>query len=297
MEKLTTFINLQTDYGFKLIFGLPENKHILMRFLNAVFGDDLTVTDVVYHNKEILPATPDGKRIIYDIYCTSQEQKHHFILEMQNAYEPPFEDRMLYYTAKAVAGQGQAGWTYELKPVITIVVMDFDLRGMKKALVHDFRVADVATGEILSDKMRMIMLSLARIEHKTWKECESEIERLLYLIKNMDKLEKDSEIYRSKEYKEIFDAAESQSLASEDVVAYSQSLQRLRDMQSGIEFARKESFQEGMEEGRKEGRKEGMERGWEQAQLTIARNLKRIGTKLQDIMAATNLSADVIAGL
>ncbi len=95
----------------------------------------------------------------------------------------------------------------------------------------------------------------------------------------------------------LFDAAESQSLASEDVVAYSQSLQRLRDMQSGIEFARKESFQEGMEEGRKEGRKEGMERGWEQAQLTIARNLKRIGTKLQDIMAATNLSADVIAGL
>lgn len=24
----TTFLNLQTDYGFKLLFGTPENKHI-----------------------------------------------------------------------------------------------------------------------------------------------------------------------------------------------------------------------------------------------------------------------------
>lgn len=46
----TTFLNLQTDYGFKLLFGTPENKHILIRFLNALLGGWLRVDDVVYHD-------------------------------------------------------------------------------------------------------------------------------------------------------------------------------------------------------------------------------------------------------
>ena len=72
MEQLTTFINIQTDYGFKRIFGTPKNKRILIRFLNALLGDRVSVTDVVYHDKEMLPEDENGKRIIYDVYCTSQ---------------------------------------------------------------------------------------------------------------------------------------------------------------------------------------------------------------------------------
>ncbi len=256
MEELTTFINLQTDFGFKKIFGTPENKQILIRFLNALLGESLPITDVVYHDKEMLPSNEDGKRIIYDIYCTSQDEKHHFILEMQNIYEPPFEDRVLYYTAKAIAGQGKKGWRYKLRPVISIVVTDFNLRRMKEALIHDMQVADLSTGDVLTDNMRIMLLSLKQIENKSWDQCKSEIERLMYLIKNMDKLDKNSEIYKSKEYKEIFDAAETGNMVQEEMVAYSQSLQKLQDIQSGIDYARQESYNDGLIKGRKEGLRE-----------------------------------------
>lgn len=258
MKKLTPFINLQTDYGFKKIFGTPENKKILIRFLNALLGESITVTDIVYHDKEMLPSNEDGKRIIYDIYCTSQEEKHHFILEMQNIYEPPFEDRVLYYTAKAIANQGKSRWQYDLKPVISIVVMDFDFRHMNKAIIHKMQVADLSTGDVLTDKMCIMLLSLKQIEIKEWNDCINEIEQLMYLIKNMDKLDKNSEIYRSKQYKEIFDAAETDNMANEELVAYSQSLQKLHDIQSGLEYARQESFNDGMAEGRAEGRAESL---------------------------------------
>ena len=261
MEQLTTFINIQTDYGFKRMFGTPKNKRILIRFLNALLGDSVAVNDVVYHDKEMLPDDENGKRIIYDVYCTSQCENHHFILEMQNFYEPPFAERVLYYTTKIIAGQGKKGWDYNLKPVISIVVMDFDLKDLTKALIHDMQLADVRTGDILTDKMKVLLLSLKQIESKAWKDCCSEIERLMYLIKNMDKLDKNSEIYKSREYQDMFDAAETDNMVNEELVAYSESLQRMRDYQSGLDYARKESFEDGVSKGIEEGRKEGIAEG------------------------------------
>lgn len=258
MDQLTTFINLQTDYGFKRLFGTARNKPILIRFLNAVLGETVTVTDVVYHDKEMLPRDEDGKRIIYDVYCTSQGDSHHFILEMQNFYEPPFEERVLYYTTKIISDQGKKGWNYSLSPVISIVVMDFDLRHLRKSLMHDIRMTDVNTGEVLTDKIRVLLLSLRHVSTKKWEECGSEIERLMYLIKNMDKLDKNSEIYRSREYEEMFEAAETDNMVKEELVAYSESLQRMRDYQSGLDYARKESYDDGVSKGRAEGRAEGL---------------------------------------
>ncbi len=72
MTEITTFfLNLQTDFAFKKVFGSIQNKHILIRFLNALFEGQLRVTDIKYHDKEILPSEEAGKRIVYDVYCTS----------------------------------------------------------------------------------------------------------------------------------------------------------------------------------------------------------------------------------
>lgn len=301
MDGLTTFINIRTDYGFKRMFGTPENRHILIRFLNALLGDAITVTDVVYHDKEMLPPSEDGKRIIYDIYCTSRDEGHHFILEMQNIYEPPFEDRVLYYTAKAIAGQGKRGWRYRLSQVISIVIADFDFRNMGTSLIHDMRVADVSTGDVLTDKMRVMLLSLKRMDGMSWEECGSEIERLMYLIKNMDKLDKNSEIYKSREYQEIFDAAETDNMVQEDVVAYSQSLQRLEDIQSGIDYARQESYNEGVvigiEKGKEEGRAEGKAEGKLEAMNELAIKMVNSGLDIDFIQGITGLPKEDIQKL
>lgn len=105
----TPFIEWRSDFGFKRMFGTQANQRILVRFLNALFGDEFTVTKVEFHDKEILPKSEASKRIIYDIYCQAKPESfrasrinedhfptimsedsevkdytHHFILEMQN---------------------------------------------------------------------------------------------------------------------------------------------------------------------------------------------------------------------
>ena len=124
----TEFINLQTDFGFKHVFGSLKHKSLLIRFLNALFKDLLTVNDVTYHDKEILPTEEKGKRIVYDVYCTSKSKRKDSLLFPSNqlSYSPPFEERMVYYVSQMVSRQGRAGWDYTLDPVFAVAVLDFN---------------------------------------------------------------------------------------------------------------------------------------------------------------------------
>lgn len=274
---LTTFVNVRTDFGFKQMFGTEKNKRLVIRLLNALFGEEIRITDIQYHDKEILPADENGKRIIYDIYFTSkvvvpkkrlkpqtplvknpvvisiddekEEAIHHFILEMQNVYEPPFEDRVLYYTAKPIASQGQRGWQYTLDPVVTLLVTNFDFSHMSEKLVRYIGIADVETGEVFSDKLRIISLSLKQMANKDWNDCNTEIEEIIYLICNMDKLDKNSEAYKSKRYEDFFEAAETDDFVQEEAVAYSQSLERLYAAEAGVRYAMEQGFQQGIQQG------------------------------------------------
>ncbi|MDE6299411.1 MAG: Rpn family recombination-promoting nuclease/putative transposase, partial [Muribaculaceae bacterium] len=211
----TEFINLQTDFGFKHVFGSLKHKHLLIRFLNALFKDVLTVRDVTYHDKEILPSEEKGKRIVYDVYCTSKfkrnenllfpknqissdngkgEIDYHFILEMQNIYTPPFEERMTYYVFQMVSQQGKIGWDYTLEPVFGIAVIDFNLGKLEPKLIRNVMLTDTDSGEHLTEKVQMIFCSLPQLPKK-WEDCKTEIEQMLFLIKNIETMNTNSKPY------------------------------------------------------------------------------------------------------
>lgn len=87
---MATFINPFTDFGFKRIFGQEKHKRILIGFLNALFADELVVTDLVYRDKEQTGETQQNRTVIYDIYCTLDDGSH-VIVEMQNKKEVNME--------------------------------------------------------------------------------------------------------------------------------------------------------------------------------------------------------------
>lgn len=308
---LTPFINLQSDYGFKRTFGSDEFRPALIRFLKAALGDGINIErvephNVEYHDKEVLPSDPEGKRIVYDVYFTlktaqgdsnfkhrhvinsKDEVMHHFILEMQNAYEPPFEDRMTYYASKMLAEQGVAGWNYDLDPVILIAVTDFDFQHLSPQIEHEFELREKNTHESLTKKLRMLFYSLKRVPAE-WADCKTELQRALYLIKNMDKMDKNSKPYIDGEFDEFFKAAESKNMAAEDVVLYSQSLSRLRSYQAGLDYRFEEGMEKGIYIGEERGRKATLEE--------IARMMKADGTDIVYISKLTGLSIEQIQSL
>ena len=72
---------------------------------------------------------------------------------------------------------------------------------------------------------------------------------------------RESEPYKSGEYKDLFDASEINSLAQEDIVLYSQSYAKMRENELAIEYAAIEAEAKGRAEGRAEGRAKGRAEG------------------------------------
>lgn len=248
----STFIDLLTDYGFKRIFGTEKHKEILRRFLNALFEGKISVANVEFHDKEILPRRDDGKRVIFDIYCTT-DTGHHFIVEMQQEYGATFEKRIIHYAATGIVDQTNRGNDYDFRPVYTIVFTDFDLRQMPGKMVNEILLAERTSHRIFSEDVKIFFLSLKHVKND-WDECANSLEKMLYIIKNMEKMDKESKAYKSGEYPEIFEASEIASMAKEDVVAYSASLQRRNDIMEAIDYARNESYNLGISEGEEKER-------------------------------------------
>lgn len=281
------FMNLRNDVAFKIVFGTPQHSNILMRFLNTIFTGEKTITSIEFKNKEVLPPDKNGKRMVYDIYCCNQ-RKEHFILEMQNVYEPYFENRALLYTLKGLTEQVKKGQQYYLTAVYAIFFTNFDFDHLQKGISHDFGLIDRNTGEEYTDLLNMRFIPMSSVK-KNWNECKTSYDKILFLIKNIHKMDKNSEAYRSKEYEEFFDAAELENLAEEDFVAYSQSYAKMEETERAMEYACSQSFSKGEAIGFSKGESAGFRK--------TAVKLKELGFDAATISEATGLSLDEIQKL
>ncbi len=288
-EDKNTFMNLMTDFAFKHMFGSVSRKHILIQFLNIMFEKEgLHVYDVTYHDKEVLPKNIFGKVIKYDVYCTSPKNKEHFIVEMQRVHHPGFENRAILYAIRAAGNQLKKGQKYELKPVYTIFLVNFHMPNLKPKDLHDVRLMDIDSHEIFSDVLRLMFVTLPDAK-KTWEQCTTQQEKIIYLIKNLHRMDKESAAYKSGEFEDLFNEAELDNMVAEDAVAYSESKLRLEDELAALDYNYEKGMTQGKIKGREEGRKE--------EKFEVARKMKNGGMSLGDIMLYTGLSEKQISDL
>ncbi|MDE6552413.1 MAG: Rpn family recombination-promoting nuclease/putative transposase [Muribaculaceae bacterium] len=278
------FMNLRNDVAFKIIFGTPAHAELLMRFLNSMFSGEKTITKVEFKNKEVLPPDKDGKRMVYDVYCTNQRNEY-FILEMQNVYEPYFENRALLYALKGLTEQVKKGHNYYLDPVFAIFLTNFDFEHLKKGISHDFGLIDRNTREEFTNLLNMRFIPMSSVK-KTWNDCRTSYDKILFLIKNIHKMDKNSDAYRSREYDDFFDAAELDNLAEEDFVAYSQSYAKMEETERAMEYMCSQSFSKGEAVGFAKGEFEGFRK--------TAIKLKDLGFDTATIADATGLTPEEI---
>ncbi len=219
---------------------------------------------------------------------------------MQQSPQVYFINRALIYTGMAMVHQAKRGkWNYKTNPVYGVFLTNFSLTGIKPKLVRRAGVMDLKSHEKLTDAERWFFINLSQMKRKNLQECKNKLERIIYCIKNMNKF---TEI--PKDYEELtplFEAAETASLAAEDVVPYSESEQRLYDeemarLEYGETMAR-EAEQKGRQEGIKEGIMEGRKEGILEGIRKIAKKMKENGDPIDYIQSLSGLSPDIIASL
>ena len=288
---MAKFINPFTDVGFKRIFGQEINKDLLIDFLNALLVGERQVKDIQFLDKELLPEYDKDRSLIYDIYCTD-ENGEQFIVEMQNREHVNFRERTLFYLSQAIARQGERGtdWKFSLTAVYGVFFLNFRLTDLPHKLRTDIVLADRDTHELFTDKMRYIFLELPSF-NKEENECENDFERWIYVLKNMETLQRLPFKARNAVFQRLEQIVDIAAMSKEDRMKYDESIKVYRDRLAIMEFERLKGEQQGFLKGEQQG----FLKGEHKKQIEIARNLKQAGMANDFIAQMTGLLPETVA--
>ncbi len=280
-EFVEKYINPFTDYGFKRLFGEELNKDLLLDFLNELLREEQgQIIDLTYLKTEQLGITEMDRKAIFDLYCEN-EKGEKFIVELQKTKQNFFKDRTVYYSTFPIREQAKrADWDYELKAVYTIAILDFVFESDKKdenKFRYDVKLTEQETHDVFYDKLTFIYLEMPKF-NKTVDELETRFEKWLYVIKNLNKLDRIPDKLREKIFDKLFESAEIAKFTNEQVRSYEDSLKYYRDLKNSIDTAR--------EEGKIEGKIEGKtERNIEIAKKALAK-----GLSIKDVSELTGMT-------
>ena len=286
---MARFINPFTDIGFKRIFGQEMSKPLLIDFLNNLLEGERRIVDLSFLDKE-QPSVYDGDRsLIYDIFCQT-ETGEKIIVEMQNRPQPNFKQRSIYYAAEAISRQGEkgTGWRYEVHPVYLVAFLNFSLSDIGARFRTDVALTDLENKTVFSDTLRLVYLQLPLFT-KEADECDNDFERWIYVLKNMEVLNRLPWAAQNAVFKRLSEIAEVSALSREERLAYDEGLRKYRDTLNVMTGAVEEGLARGRVEGRVEGRAE--------RDIEIARKMLTMGMTVEQIVQATGLDEKQIATL
>ncbi|MFZ4583421.1 MAG: Rpn family recombination-promoting nuclease/putative transposase [Paludibacter sp.] len=254
------YLNPFTDYGFKKLFGEEPNKDLLLDFLNELLHNEQgRITDLTYLRNEHLGNTEADRRSIFDLYCEN-EKGEKFIVELQKTKQKFFKDRALYYSTFPIQEQAKKGdWIYELKAVYTIAILDFvfdDDKSEPEKYRYDVKLSDIETNKVFYDKLTFIYLEMPKFDKKV-EDLDNRFEKWLFVIRNLNRLERIPDKLREKIFDKLFEVAEIAKFTPEQIQSYQDSLKNYRDTKASLDTA----FEEGKMDEKKEVAKAGLREG------------------------------------
>ena len=270
------YIDPFTDFGFKKLFGEECNKDLLLDFLNELLHkEEGKIVSITYLKSDMLGVSEESRKAIFDIHCQN-ERGEKFIVEIQKTKQAFFKDRTLYYTTFPIVKQAITGdWSFELKAVYTIAILNFEFEDGKDdrdKYRYDVMLTDIETHKIFYEKLTFVYLEMPKFT-KTVEELETRFEKWMYVIKNLNRLDNIPDKLREKIFEKMFAAAEIAKLTPDEYEAYVDSLNSYRDFKNSIDTAKAENT------------------------IEIAKKLKKDNMPIELIVKYTNLTIEEIKKL
>ena len=294
------FVNPFTDLGFKIIFGQPASKDLLIILLNELLSGEHHIEDLTFLDKE--------------------DRSEYIIVEMQNRWHSHFLDRTLYYVCRAVSRQmenpsskevcvpdtplegdcgllreeeASYGLRYRLPAVYGIFLMNFKEDGLESKFRTDTVVSDRDSGRVVNRNFRQIYLQFPYFT-KELDECSTLSDKLMYALKNMDNWNRMPDALKEQVFSHLDRLAAKAHLSEGDRIAYDKAVDRYNVSRIVENDIREQAVAEGKAIGKAIGKAEGEAEGRLKERLEIARKLKENGFSIADIVRVAGLSAEEI---
>ena len=281
-----TYIDPLTDFAFKKLFGSEPNKDLLIDFLNGVFRGRKHIVDLVYNKNEHPGETVNEGGAIFDLTCTGNDGEQ-FIIEVQRGKQGNFKQRAIFYTSRLITEQAPKGkrseWAYNVKEVYLIALLeDFSLdAGNEQEFLHDICLSNRETGKVFYEGLGYIFIELIKFV-KTEAELDNDLDKWLYVLKNMSSMDKIPVYLRKPIFEKLFNIAEYSNLTKEEKTMYDTSLKRKWDNKAVLDYAVNEAVKEATKEAE------------HNKAVDIAREMKQDGIPIEQIAKFTKLSVQEI---
>ena len=240
------FADLRSDFMFKRAFG---QKNILISFLNSILKTD-RITDIEYRNVEMLGLTKKDRKVFYDVYCHTSDNRD-FVVEMQHNPQKYFRDRALYYSTYTVQKQhGEAKkafkrklknlvkpfvWDYKLYPVYVIAILDYAMTHVedwpRDKFISHYLVKEEVVNEVHSDSLHFIYIELPRF-NKMLENLSDESDKWTYLFNNLSKMNEIPEEFDENSFQDLFTTAKIANFTAEEIHRYTEEQKMSYDYQN-----------------------------------------------------------------
>lgn len=272
-------VNPRVDLAFKKIFGVEENKDLLISLVNSIVSKEDQVADITLLNPYNPKNFREDKLSIVDIKARGHDGKR-FNIEIQITDEADYRKRALYYWAKLYTEQLKQTETYaQLSKAIGIHILNFTSIPESKKYHNVFHIKEKDDGIMYFKDLELHTIELKKftgdgsvtshiealqkdITHLIGKVKTSLDMWLAFLTRN-DLLNKDNLPYELEDahLKKALGVLEVMNFNDEEREAYEDHLKWLRIEtntlqnyeQKGLVKGRAEGIAEGKAEGRLEG--------------------------------------------
>jgi predicted transposase/invertase (TIGR01784 family) len=290
MEK----INPRVDIAFKKIFGVEENKDLLISLINSIVNKEDRLAEVTLLNPYNAKNFRSDKLSILDIKAKGVDGKR-FNIEIQISDEADYDKRALYYWGKLYTEQLKVAEDYaSLSKAIGIHLLNFTSIPDALSYHNIFRIREENSG-ILYFKD----LELHTIELKKFSGNENEdLTDIIKKVKNsldiwMAFLTRHDLLDRSSLPKELNDSELKKALTVLEVMNFSE--EEREAYEGHLKWLRIEANT--LKKYENKGRIEGREEGRIEEKLEIAKSMLQDAEPIEKIMRWTSLSKKDLAKL
>ncbi len=286
MERITP----RVDLAFKKIFGVEENKDLLISLINSIVSKEDQVVDVTLLNPYNPQNFRNDKLSILDIKALGESGKR-FNIEIQITDEADYDKRALYYWAKLYTEALQASQDYSsLNKAIGIHILNFTSIPETNKYHNVFHITEKDSGLLYFKDLELHTIELNKFTNNPneelpdiLKKVKSSLDIWVAFLTRHDLLNKDNlpKELDNTSLKKALTVLDVMNFTAEERDAYEDHLKWLR-----IEANTLKKYEA-----------QARARGKTEEKIGIARNLKRAGVAITIISESTGLTKKQIEEL
>lgn len=295
-------ISPRIDLAFKKVFGVEENKDLLISLINSIVSESDQVSEITLLNPYNPRNFRNDKLSILDIKAQGRDGKR-FNIEIQITDEASYDKRALYYWAKLYTEQLTEGQSYDsLSKTIGIHILNFtSIVGVEK-YHNTFHITEKETGNPSFADLELHSIELKKFTGGTSQEITDLVSKITtsldmwaafltrHELLNKDDLPKK---LKNNALKKALGVLEVMSFTPGERECYEGRIKWLRMEASALEKAEGK----GIEIGEARGIERGIEIGEARTMEKIALKMLEKNFDFDTISQATDLSVDQIATL